>query len=178
MSGEQDKSLWPEWLKAASTVDARVEITVSGRVIWKDGTWEGGTWEDGVWKGGVWKGGVWEDGVWKDGIWEGGIWEGGVWEGGVWEDGVWKDGIWEGGFWEGGRSSSTRAMYRVTGDLKGNISIGCKTKTRAEWEEVIAGKYCEEEPDRNSENWRLLVAAFRAQCAYEDALIAAEKGDD
>ena len=38
MTNKQD---WPDWLRDADTVDARVEI-VDGRVIWRGGIWEEG----------------------------------------------------------------------------------------------------------------------------------------
>ena len=37
-----DKTLWPDWLKAAKTKNAIVKIK-SGVVSWEDGIWEGGT---------------------------------------------------------------------------------------------------------------------------------------
>ena len=48
-----DKTKWPEWLKdAAISDDAEIEITGSGRVIFKHGVWRGGVWRGGEWRGG------------------------------------------------------------------------------------------------------------------------------
>jgi len=92
---------WPQWLQAAETKDAVVDI-VDGEVIWKSGTWIAGGWGGGVWKTGVWENGDWFDGVWEDGTWKGGVWKTGVWESGYWRGGTWKNGIWKNGRWHRG----------------------------------------------------------------------------
>lgn len=115
-----EETTWPQWLRDADTLDAVVEITKTGRVIWHDGIWYGGSWH--------------------------------------------------GGSWHDGASCATRACHPVAGHSDGRISIGCQIRTRGEWEAILAGAPCYWAPARDSEQWRLLVAAYRAQCAYMDEL--------
>lgn len=61
------QSLWPSWLRAATTHNARVEI--NGRVIWRGGVWNAGDWYAGDWRGGLWNGGNWRGGDWYAGDW-------------------------------------------------------------------------------------------------------------
>lgn len=42
---------WPDWLLAARTENALVQI-IAGRVVWHGGVWHGGDWHGGDWRGG------------------------------------------------------------------------------------------------------------------------------
>jgi len=122
-----DMTAWPQWLREADTLDARVNILENGRVIWLGGTWFDGAWHGGEWYGGYWYSGLWlrgnwysgtwRDGEWRNGIWHSGTWYDGTWHGhhwlsgewhngywhrGIWASGYWHDGIWRGGEWRGG----------------------------------------------------------------------------
>jgi len=137
------------------------------RVMWEGGVWEGGMWKCGTWKSGRWEGGVWEGGMWKGGMWEGGMWEGGVWEDGMWKSGRWKGGMWKSGAWEGGtHSMMSKYIPLINGD---NIEIGCKRKTVEEWKAWFDGSE-EFETKRNSREFKMIYAHFKACAAYVEAM--------
>ena len=171
----------PQWLKDAIVENEDVEI-VNNYVIWKNGMWKCGVWKSGVWEGGTWKngmweGGVWEGGTWKNGVWEGGVWKCGAWEGGAWEDGTWEGGVWKCGVWEGGvwkcgaweggtHSMMSKYIPLINGD---NIEIGCKRKTIKEWKAWFDGSK-EFETKRNSREFKMIYAHFKACAAYVEAM--------
>lgn len=168
-----DKSEWPQWLRDADTENAVVE-TREGQVVWHDGVWINGVWINGDWLGGVWLGGVF-----RDGVWHGGDWINGVWLSGVWLGGVWQDGVWHGGDWLGGETTPSRAMFRVTSGVYGPISVGCQCRPAAEWLAIARGEIDAppEAPPRDSEAWKLLVAAVKAQIAWQEAM-QSEHGEE
>ena len=150
----------PQWLLDANTADADVEI-ISGRIVWHDGIWHDGIWHDGIW----------HDGIWYDGTWRGGTWRGGTWYDGIWHDGIWHDGIWRSGVWvdgaQHGGSFSIHSKYLPTINYNGTITIGCKTKSIAEWDTWFAG---DEEFDtpRNTDAFKKIYAHYCATKAYKE----------
>lgn len=197
-----NKSEWPEWLRRADTRNAAVTIK-HGRVWWHDGEWLGGEWLDGEWCGGEWHSGVWRDGTWYDGTWYGGKWLGGVWLNGVWHDGVWLDGEWRSGVWRsgewysgvwhrgkwrggawhggewhdgdwlGGVCTPNRSMRPVLGNAT-HATIGCQTRTYAEWDSVLYGEVDPPygAPPIGSAHWHRLCAAYVAVREYHRELRA------
>jgi hypothetical protein len=179
-----DKTNWPDWLKAARTENAQVEIAPTGRVIWlggvwhdgdwlggvwHDGNWHDGDWHDGVWRGGVWFGGNWLHGDWHGGVWHGGDWYDGDWYGGVWLGGDWRGGRWLGGNWHGGDDNPTRAPFRVRGS--GNIiRVGCWFGTIERAKALCDGGVLPNgAPRRDSPEGDLLRRAVLAQIAWQEA---------
>ena len=151
----------PDWLREADTENANVEI-IDGAVqwcsgTWNNGTWEGGTWENGTWLGGTWKSGGWWNGTWNDGTWNDGTWEGGLWVGGTWV----------GGSWESDNIQTIRFKYfpRLNGDK--TITIGCKTKTREEWDKWFAGTE-EYKTPRGTEAFQKIVFSYQQFIAYAE----------
>lgn len=93
-----------------------------------------------------------------------------VWCDGVWRGGVWRGGEWRGGEWCGG-TSTPRSTFRVTGRGK-YVYIGCQRRTIEQWDAIVDGAEAPREaPPRGSEQWRLLVAHYKAQRAWQLALM-------
>ena len=172
----------PDWLKEAVTENADVEI-INGEVHWHSGTWISGkwhngawyngvwwngTWENGTWNWGTWKEGVWNDGTWNDGTWKGGIWKRGFWERGLWHNGIWLAGTWKTGVWESGYQT-IRFKYSPLFVSPTQIKIGCKIKTREEWDEWFAGDE-EYSTRRETSTFKLIEANYNAFIAYAETL--------
>lgn len=173
----------PQWLKDADTLDADVAFCSCGceMIIWRDGVWNDGDWHGGVWNGGDWRGGDWRDGIWNDGDWHGGIWRGGVWRGGIWNGGdwnggdwnggiwnggVWHGGIWNGGVWRGGHSTC-RSKYIPILKTDKSIQIGCKTKTRDQWDKWFSGAEVYDTP-RYAAAFHLVEGHYRALVVWAE----------
>ena len=152
--------------------------------LWKSGTWEGGTWHNGFWHNGHWNSGTWKFGTWVDGRWHKGIWENGVWEDGIWGDGTWNSGTWNAGTWEGGTwyggvwengiwkgagNQYQRIKYSPSLRKDKTITIGCKTKSREEWDKWFAGTE-EYKTPRGTPTFKLIVANYKAFIAYAEEL--------
>ncbi len=177
----------PDWLKEAVTENADVEI-IDGLVHWHSGTWNNGTWNDGTWKNGVWKGGIWKRGFWErglwhngtwlsgtwcsgtwiSGIWEEGTWYNGTWERGLWHNGTWLSGTWKSGVWESGYQT-IRFKYSPLFVSPTQIKIGCKIKTRDEWDAWFASDE-EYSTRRETSTFKLIEANYNAFIAYAETL--------
>lgn len=82
----------------------------------------------------------------------------------VWCGGEWRDGVWRGG------SSGIRSPWFVVAHKDGEISIGCKRKTRADWDAWFAGAE-EFSTPRSDPKFRLIHAHYLAVCAWLDAQV-------
>ena len=168
----------PHWLKEAITKDADVTI-VDGIVHWHSGTWNSGVWYGGIWENGDWYDGHWLDGIWENGGWFNGNWYGGTWHNGTWRTGIWHNGTWHSGTWQFGHWHSgawntealqtIRFKYLPKLDSDKSISIGCKTKTREEWDAWFAGDEVFTTP-RGTDTFKLIVANYKAFIAYAEEL--------
>jgi hypothetical protein len=136
---------------------------------WYSGYWNSGTWCDGTWYNGDWIDGTWYKGTWKDGTWYNGLWNSGTWKHGTWKHGTWISGNWEGGIWKEAGNQHQRIKYSPSLREDKTISIGCKTKTRDEWDEWFAGKETFETP-RGTDTFDLIEANYRAFIAYAEHL--------
>ena len=140
---------------------------------WWNGTWNGGTWKEGVWKGGVWYAGTWNRGIWTSGTWCDGIWESGTWCDGTWErvtwcNGIWLAGTWKTGVWESGYQT-IRFKYSPLFVSPTQIKIGCKIKTRDEWDAWFASDE-EYSTRRETSTFKLIEANYNAFIAYAETL--------
>ncbi len=170
---------WHRGLWEAGTWDKGIWLRgIWEKGTWKDGTWHNGTWYRGTWKDGTWKAGVWHYGTWETGHWLAGCWKFGTWEKGTWENGIWKDGTWNNGTWNNGTwecgtwhkgEQGVRSPYFPKLVANKQIKIGCKTKSRDEWDAWFEGteEFC---TSRRSLTFNLIHASYKGFITYVETL--------
>ena len=136
---------------------------------WRNGDWDTGDWMNGTWWDGTWKSGIWHNGRWLSGVWHTGTWNSGTWVDGTWEGGAWYGGVWEKGTWKGAGNQHQRIKYSPSLRKDKTITIGCKTKTREEWDKWFAGTE-EYRTPRGTPTFKLIVANYKAFIAYAEEL--------
>jgi hypothetical protein len=160
----------PHWLAEAETIDENVTwyADMPGTwIIWHSGLFRG-AFRGGAFRGGAFLGGEFLGGAFRGGAFLGGAFLGGEFLGGEFRGGAFRGGAFLGGAFLGG-STWIRPFWHVLVHEDGQISVGCKRKTRAEWDAWFAGTEVYSH-QRNTDEFRRIHGSYRALCVWLDTV--------